>query len=104
MKKLFCVLLAAALCLGLAACGGPAASADYTVAIVQQMDRGVTILHGEGAYSGAEKKVLLVAFKQRQIVAIKRLVKELDPAAFIIVCEAHEILGDGFREYKHNDL
>ena len=38
MKKLFCVLLAAALCLGLAACGGPAASADYTVAIVQQMD------------------------------------------------------------------
>ena len=75
-----------------------------THAIVHDIDRGVTILHGEGAYSGAEKKVLLCAFKQRQIVAIKRLVKELDPAAFIIVCEAHEVLGDGFRDYKQNDI
>lgn len=72
--------------------------------IVRDLDRGVTILHGEGAYSGADKKVLLCAFKQRQIVSIKRVVKELDPDAFIIVCEAHEVLGDGFREYKQNDL
>ena len=34
----------------------------------------------------------------------KRQVKSIDPNAFLIVCEAHEILGDGFREYKHNDL
>ena len=77
---------------------------EISEAIVQRMDRGVTILHGEGAYSGAEKKVLLVAFKQRQIVTMKQLVKELDPAAFIIVCEAHEVLGDGFRDYKQNDI
>ena len=77
---------------------------EISDAIIRDIDRGVTILHGEGAYSGAEKKVLLVAFKQRQIVAIKRLVKELDPAAFIIVCEAHEVLGDGFRDYKQNDI
>ena len=75
-----------------------------TQAITHDIDRGVTILHGEGAWSGAEKKVLLVAFKQRQIVALKRTVKEIDPAAFLIVCEAHEVLGDGFREYKQNDL
>ena len=93
--------------------GGRAAKVAYIIsdrhreisdAIIRDIDRGVTILHGEGAYSGAEKKVLLVAFKQRQIVAIKRLVKELDPAAFIIVCEAHEVLGDGFRDYKQNDI
>ena len=77
---------------------------EISDAIIRDIDRGVTILHGEGAYSGAEKKVLLVAFKQRQIVAIKRLVKELDPAAFIIVCEAHEVLGGGFRDYKQNDI
>ena len=77
---------------------------EISEAIVQRMDRGVTILHGEGAYSGAEKKVLLVAFKQKQIVALKQTVKSIDPNAFLIVCEAHEILGDGFREYKHNDL
>ena len=75
-----------------------------TDAIIHDIDRGVTILQGQGAYSGAEKKVLLVAFKQRQIVALKRTVKEIDPAAFLIVCEAHEVLGDGFREYKQNDI
>lgn len=73
-------------------------------AIVSDLDRGVTILHGEGAYSGAEKKVLLCAFKQRQIVEIKKMIKALDPAAFIIVTEAHEVFGDGFREYHQNDL
>lgn len=46
----------------------------------------------------------MCAIKQRQIVQLKRLVKELDPTAFVIVCDAHEVLGDGFREYKQNDL
>ena len=73
-------------------------------AIIHDMDRGVTLLHGEGGWSGEDKKVLLVAFKQKQIVALKQAVKSIDPNAFLIVCEAHEILGDGFREYKHNDL
>ncbi len=77
---------------------------DIARAITQDMDRGVTILHGEGAWSGAEKQVLLVAFKQRQIVTLKRMVQDIDPAAFLIVCEAHEVLGDGFRSYKQNDL
>lgn len=77
---------------------------QITHAIIHDIDRGVTILQGQGAYSGAEKKVLMVAFKQRQIVALKRTVKEIDPTAFLIVCEAHEVLGDGFREYKQNDL
>lgn len=73
-------------------------------ALVNDLDRGVTILQGQGAYSGAEKKVLMCAFKQRQIVSIKKMVKELDPSAFIIVCDAHEVLGDGFREYRQNEL
>ena len=75
-----------------------------TPRLIHDLDRGVTILHGRGAYSGAEKKVLMVAFKQRQIVEIKRLVTEIDPAAFLIVCDAHEVLGDGFRAYKENDI
>lgn len=73
-------------------------------AIMADLERGVTILNGQGAWSGETKQVLLVAFKQRQIVRLKRIVKELDPDAFLIVCEAHEVLGAGFREYKHNDL
>lgn len=77
---------------------------EIITAIMRDMDRGVTILKGKGAWSGEDKKVLLVAFTQRQIVQLKRIVKERDPAAFLIVCEAHEVLGDGFREYKQDDL
>lgn len=73
-------------------------------AIDRELDRGATILHGEGSYTGAQKQVLLVAFKQRQIVPLKRAVKECDPAAFLIVCDAHEVLGDGFREYRKDDI
>jgi uncharacterized membrane-anchored protein YitT (DUF2179 family) len=48
--------------------------------------------------------VLLCAIKGRQVVELKRTVKELDPDAFLIVCDAHEVLGDGFRKYKRNDF
>ena len=72
--------------------------------LVKQMDRGVTILHGKGAYTGAEKDVLMCAFKQREIASIKAAVKDIDPAAFVIVCNAHEVLGEGFRDYKKDDL
>lgn len=80
------------------------AQAEIAQQIVIKLDRGVTILHGEGAFSGDDKRVLLCAFKQRQIVQLKELVKELDPTAFCIVCNAHEILGEGFHEYKKNEI
>ena len=73
-------------------------------ALTRQLERGVTILHGQGAWSGEEKKVLMCAFKQRQIVAVKQAVKEIDPDAFLIVCDAHEVLGRGFRRYHKNDI
>ena len=77
---------------------------EISSAIVQDLDLGVTILHGQGAYTGAEKQVLMCAFKQREIAAIKAAVKDIDPDAFLIVCNAHEVLGDGFREYKKDGL
>lgn len=77
---------------------------EISRSIVEDLDRGVTILHGQGAYTGTDKKVLLCAFKQREIASIKNLVKEIDPDAFLIVCPAHEVLGEGFRDYKKDDL
>ncbi len=73
-------------------------------AIVHDLDRGVTILRGQGAYTGADKQVLMCAFKQREIASIKAAVKDIDPDAFLIVCDAHEVLGEGFRDYKKDDL
>ena len=77
---------------------------DIANMLVKELDRGVTILQGQGAYTGAEKKVLMCAFKQREIASIKATVKEIDPGAFLIVCPAHEVLGEGFRAYKKDDL
>lgn len=67
-------------------------------------DRGVTILSAQGAYTGEEKRVLMVAFKQREIVDIKRIIHAIDPAAFLIVCDAHDVLGEGFGEYKKEEI
>jgi len=69
-----------------------------------QMDLGVTLLDGRGGYSGDEKQVVLCAFKRSQIAAIKASVTAIDPGAFIIVCEAHEVLGEGFGEYSPDSL
>ena len=77
---------------------------EISEAIVQRMDRGVTILKGEGAYSGDKKRVLMCAFKQKEIVSLKELIFDVDPNAFIIVCNAHEVTGNGFKTYQKNEI
>ncbi len=68
-----------------------------TAAIEEKLDRGVTILDGQGGYSGERKQVLLCAIRRRQVPQLKDLVREIDPAAFVILQEAHQVLGEGFR-------
>lgn len=72
--------------------------------LLKDLDRGVTLLQGEGGYTGTEKQVLLVAFKQKEIVEIKQRVHEIDPHAFMIVCDAHDVLGEGFGNYRKEEL
>ena len=79
-------------------------SKEISQSIFDQLDRGVTILHGEGAWSGEERPVLMCAFKQRQIVTLKQIIQQCDPEAFMVVCNAHEVLGLGFRRYQQNEI
>ena len=72
--------------------------------LLLEMNLGVTLLDGRGGFSGDEKQVVLCAFKRSQIAPIKATVTEVDPNAFIIVCEAHEVLGEGFGEYSPDSL
>jgi len=65
-------------------------------AIVQQLHRGVTFLHGEGAWSGNEKNIILCVIKTRQIVELKKIVKSLDENAFMILSDSREVFGKGF--------
>ena len=80
-----------------------AESAEITRRILD-LELGVTLLQGKGGYHGDDKQVILCAFKPSQIGTIKALVTEVDPNAFIIVCEAHEIVGEGFGEYTPDSL
>lgn len=73
-------------------------------AIGKKLDRGATFLHGEGSYSHQDTKVVLTAVKRQQITELKELVMALDPGAFVIVQEAHQVLGDGFSRYSRDAL
>ena len=68
------------------------------------LDLGITLLDGRGGYSGDRKQVVLCAFKRSQFAVVKATVTAIDPNAFIIVCEAHEVLGEGFGEYSPDSL
>ncbi len=72
--------------------------------IGKELDRGATYLHGQGSYSGAETNVVLTAVKRQQVAELKKLVVEIDPNAFIIVQDAHQVLGDGFARYSKDSL
>ena len=72
--------------------------------IYEQLDRGATFLKGEGSYSRKETKVILTAVKRQQLAELKALVVSVDPDAFIIVQEAHQVLGDGFSRYSKDAL
>lgn len=79
-------------------------SSDEIAQKLLKMDLGITLLDGKGGFSGDRKQVVLCAFKRSQIAAIKAAVTAIDPSAFIIVCEAHEVLGEGFSEYTPDSL
>jgi uncharacterized membrane-anchored protein YitT (DUF2179 family) len=66
-----------------------------------ELERGATYLDGQGAYSGNPTKVIMTAIKMRQVVQLKQIVRDLDPESFVIITDAHEVLGDGFR--NHHD-
>ena len=72
--------------------------------IGQKLDRGATYLHGEGSYSGNEMKVILTVVKKQQVAELKRLVMEIDAKAFVVVQEAHQVLGEGFSHYSKDSL
>ena len=72
--------------------------------ISDKLERGATYLYGEGTYSHKETKVVLTAVKKQQVAQLKELVVDIDPDAFIIVQEAHQVLGDGFIRYTKNSL
>lgn len=71
--------------------------------ILTDMDRGVTVLQSRGAYSGREGEVLLCAVRRYEVFKVKDIVRSNDKNAFMIVGDAGEISGEGFRVVKQDD-
>lgn len=73
-------------------------------AIDFRLERGCTYLKGEGAYTGYSKNVIYCAINRRQVAELKALVMETDPSAFMVLQEAHQVLGEGFELYSKRSL
>jgi uncharacterized membrane-anchored protein YitT (DUF2179 family) len=65
--------------------------------ILTEMNRGATFLDGEGAYSKAEKKVLLCVIRRNEFTKLRRYIRSADPRAFVAVTNAAEVFGEGFK-------
>ena len=75
-----------------------------STAITRDVDRGLTVLHGRGAFTGRDSDVLMCAVRQGEAYRVRTIVRESDPDAFVIVCDASEILGNGFKAINVNEF
>ncbi len=66
-------------------------------AIYREVNRGVTKLPAFGGYTGEEKTFLMVVVYQTEFTKLKQVVKMVDPTAFVVVADAYEVLGEGFK-------
>jgi uncharacterized membrane-anchored protein YitT (DUF2179 family) len=66
--------------------------------ITNTMGRGATMLEGRGLYTGEKRNVLYTVLSRKEIATLTKKVKQIDPSAFIIINNVHEVLGEGFRK------
>jgi uncharacterized membrane-anchored protein YitT (DUF2179 family) len=66
--------------------------------IMERFERGVTAIYGKGMYSGKDSINLLCVVSPKELPALVHTIKEIDPASFIIINDAKEVLGEGFKE------
>lgn len=78
-------------------------SEDLRQAITLRLGRGATMLQGHGAWSGKEKQVILCVVKPPQLASLRRLVREIDENAFLVVGDARSVYGKGFENILQDD-
>ena len=70
---------------------------EVTEVILRDLDRGLTELRGRGGYTGESRPVLMVVIGQSETSRLKTLVRSVDPGAFVVISNAQEVLGEGFK-------
>jgi uncharacterized membrane-anchored protein YitT (DUF2179 family) len=77
-------------------------SAAIAQSVMQEIGRGITGIDVKGLYRGTNRTMLLCVTSKKQMVAVKSLVYEIDASAFVIITDARETLGEGFRALGNN--
>jgi uncharacterized membrane-anchored protein YitT (DUF2179 family) len=73
---------------------------EISARIFEELERGVTVLDATGAYTGESRPVLYCVIGRAEVAALKAIVHEIDPNAFMVIGVAHEALGEGFKPLK----
>lgn len=73
---------------------------DIVNHIIKKIDRGCTVLNGNGGYTGSNVKIIYTVLSSSEFIALKKDVKEIDPDAFLTVNESTEVLGKGFTDFQ----
>ena len=68
--------------------------------IIKKIDRGCTVLNGNGGYTGSDVKIIYTVLSSSEFIALKKDVKEIEPDAFLTVNESTEVLGKGFTDFQ----
>ena len=71
--------------------------------VLNEIERGCTLLEAKGAYSGTSRPVVMCVMSRQEMTALKRIVQEEDEKAFMFITEAHEALGEGFSRLDGKD-
>lgn len=74
------------------------------VRMLEELDLGVTLVQGMGAYSNEHTEVIMCAMRKQNLVKVRNIVKETDPDAFMIVSSANEVFGEGFKDPYKNEI
>jgi uncharacterized membrane-anchored protein YitT (DUF2179 family) len=74
--------------------------AEITRAIFRELDRGATALKGRGQFTGRDQEVIFCVVSRAEETRLKDVIYQVDPKAFVIVTNVHEVLGEGFKRRR----
>ncbi|KXB45914.1 hypothetical protein HMPREF3188_00877 [Tissierellia bacterium KA00581] len=73
---------------------------EVTDRILSDLNRGVTLLHAEGAFTHKQQNVVFCIVNTKQVINVKKILNEVDPKAFLIITDAYEVKGRGFKTHE----
>lgn len=73
---------------------------EVAQAVMTEMGRGVTRWAGTGAYTGSERPILFIVISRAETAMLKAIVSQADPQAFVVISQAQEVYGEGFRRFE----